>query len=165
MERPKQWKPGENGSSNWIVANPAQQDPACPFAGQKTPQQGFRCDQQPGGKRIIEAAEKAKNVARAASEGKAEDIVILDVRKVSNVTDYYVICSGASQTHLRALAKRFEDLMDSAGVKTAHVDGYSSSGWLVLDYGDVIVHAMLNESRRYYELERLWGDAPVVAWA
>ena len=104
-------------------------------------------------------------MARAASDGKAEEITILDVKRVSNVTDYYVIFTGSSQTHLRALAKRLEDEMDARGVKAAQVDGYQSSGWLVLDYGDVIVHAMLSDSRQYYELERLWGDAPELAWA
>lgn len=83
---------------------------------------------------------------------------------MSSVTDFYVIFTGTSQTHLRALGKRIEDALGKTREKAHNVDGYQNTGWLVLDYGNVIVHAMLNDSRRYYELERLWGDAPVVAW-
>ncbi len=87
------------------------------------------------------------------------------MREISNFTDYYVVFSGTSTNHLRALGKRIQDELSESGIKPSHVDGYQSSGWLVLDYGSVIVHAMLEESRRYYNLERLWGDAPQVMWA
>lgn len=91
--------------------------------------------------------------------------MILDVRGISGITDYYVLFTGASQTHLRALGKRIEEALAAHGVKPAHVDGHQASGWLVYDFGNVIVHAMLRDSRRYYDLERLWGDAPTVEWA
>lgn len=104
-------------------------------------------------------------MAQAASEGKAEQIVLLDVSEVSTITDFFVVLTGSSQNHLRALAGRIEDQMRAAGVKPTNVDGYQSKGWLVLDYGNVIVHAMLEETRRYYDLERLWGDARQVEWA
>lgn len=90
---------------------------------------------------------------------------MIDVREVSSITDFFVIMTGSSQTHLRALAKRIEDQLEQAGVKADRVDGYQSAGWMVMDYGDVIVHAMLQDSRSYYDLERLWGDAPQMAWA
>jgi ribosome-associated protein len=108
--------------------------------------------------------EKARACARIASDAKASDVVVLEVRALSNVTDYYVIVTGMSQHHLRALGRRLEDQLADAGIKPLHVDGYQSSSWLVLDYGNVIIHAMLENTRQYYNIERLWGDAPQLAW-
>lgn len=113
----------------------------------------------------IEAIEKARCAAQIAWEGKAEDISVLDVSRISTVTDYYVFCTGLSQTHLRSLGRRIEDAMRELGVRPDHVDGLEASGWLVFDYGNVIVHAMLADVRRYYDIERLWGDAPRAEWA
>ena len=104
-------------------------------------------------------------VASVARDGKADGIVILDVRAISNFTDFYVIFSGTSTNHLRALGRRIQDELAGKGFKPEHVDGHQSPSWLVLDYGTVIVHAMLEETRIYYNLERLWGDAPQVMWA
>jgi ribosome-associated protein len=109
-------------------------------------------------------SERAEKIAAIASEGKAEEIVLLDLRGLSNVTDYFVIFSGTSSTHLRSLGKRIEDELHKAGVKPASVDGSRGTGWMVYDYGNVIVHAMLPEVRRSFDLERLWGDAPRTDW-
>lgn len=100
-----------------------------------------------------------------ADDGKASEVVILDVRGVSGATDYFVVFTSSSQNHLRALGKRIREELGSFGVEPLHVDGLNGSGWVVLDYGNVIIHAMLGESRHYYDLERLWGDAAQVAWA
>jgi ribosome-associated protein len=75
-----------------------------------------------------------------------------------------VILTGTSPTHLRALGKRVQEELATAGIKSSHLDGQKSTNWLVIDYGNVICHAMNAESRRYYDLERLWGDAPRVEW-
>lgn len=99
-----------------------------------------------------------------ANDGKAADVVILDVREVSTITDYFVVITGSSLNHLRGLGKRIEDQLKESGQKPDHVDGYQSAGWLVLDFGSVIIHMMLAETRAYYNLERLWGDAPLVNW-
>lgn len=112
----------------------------------------------------IEGAEKAKLVARLADEAKAADIVVLDVRGMSNITDYFVIMTGTSRNHLRALGKRLRDGMLEAGARTERVDGEKSTNWVVFDYGNVIVHAMLEDARAFYDLERLWGDARQVSW-
>ena len=104
--------------------------------------------------------ERAEKIAAIASEGKAEDIVLLDLRGLSNITDYFVIFTGTSSTHLRSLGKRIEDELHKSGIKPASVDGSRGTGWMVYDYGSVIVHAMLPEVRRSFDLERLWGDAP-----
>jgi ribosome-associated protein len=110
------------------------------------------------------ARERAERLANIASEAKAEDIVILDLRELSSITDYFVVLTGTSQTHLRSLGKRIEDEMLKLGLKPGNVEGNRGTGWMVFDYGSVIVHAMTNDSRRMYDLERLWGDAPKVVW-
>lgn len=113
-------------------------------------------------KRVVEGIRIVHIAAAAASEGKAEGLVALDVRDISTVTDYFVIMTGSSQNHLKALGKRIEEVLIEAGTKASHVEGFGTTGWQVLDYGDVIIHAMLAEPRRMYDLERLWGDAPQV---
>ena len=96
----------------------------------------------------------------AATDGKAQQIAAYDVRSISDVTDYYVIFTGSSLNHLRALGKRIEEALAQCGLKPDHIDGQKATGWLVFDYGDVIIHAMLVNTRNYYDIERLWGDAP-----
>ena len=105
-------------------------------------------------------AQKAEQIAAIASEGKAENIVILDLRDLSNITDYFVIFSGTSAIHLRALGDKIEKALRELGIKAGQVDGERGAGWMVFDYGNVMVHAMMKESRQLFDLERLWGDAP-----
>ena len=98
-----------------------------------------------------------------ADNKKAEDILILDVRKLSSVTDYFVIASGASEPHLRAIVDEIKDkLRESHRLRPRALDGTLQSAWLVLDYFDVIVHIMRTDLRKRYDLEGLWGDAPRV---
>jgi ribosome-associated protein len=98
-----------------------------------------------------------------ADNKKAEDIVILDVREISSVTDYFVIASGSSEPHLRAIVDEIMDqLRDDHGVKPRAVDGTLRTAWIVLDFFDVIVHIMRGDVRERYDLETLWGDAPRV---
>ncbi len=98
-----------------------------------------------------------------ADNRKAEDIVVLDVRKTSTVTDYFVIASGTSEPHLRAISEEIGGkLADDHGVEPRATDGSVHGGWLVLDFFDVIVHIMRADVRRHYDLESLWGDAPKV---
>jgi ribosome-associated protein len=94
-----------------------------------------------------------------ADNKKAEDIVVLDVRKLSSVTDYFVIASGGSAPQLRAIVEEIHSkLRDDYDLRPARMDGGGSS-WVVLDYFDVIVHVMHTETRQRYDLEGLWGDA------
>ena len=98
-----------------------------------------------------------------ADNKKAEDIIILDVRKLSSVTDYFVIASGTSEPHLRAIVDEITDrLRDEHDVRPKAVDGTLQTAWVVLDYFDVIVHVMRGDVRERYDLETLWGDAPRV---
>ncbi len=96
-----------------------------------------------------------------ADNKKAEDIVVLDVREISSVTDYFVIASGTSEPHLRAIVDEITGkLRDEQGVRPRAVDGTFQAAWIVLDYFDVIVHVMRADVRERYDLETLWGDAP-----
>ncbi len=98
-----------------------------------------------------------------ADNKKAEDIVILDVREVSSVTDYFVIASGTSEPHLRAIVEEITDkLREAHHLRPKAVDGTLHTAWIVLDYFDVIVHVMRQDVRERYDLETLWGDAPRV---
>lgn len=98
-----------------------------------------------------------------ADNRKAENIVVLDVRELSSVTDYFVVASGTSEPHLRAITEEItEKLRDEHGVRPRAVDGTLQTAWIVLDYFDVIVHVMRADVREHYNLEGLWGDAPEV---
>ena len=98
-----------------------------------------------------------------ADNKKAEDIAILDLRELSSVTDYFVIASGTSEPHLRAIVEEITDkLRQDHHLRPNAVDGTLQTAWVVLDYFDVIVHVMRHDVRERYDLETLWGDAPRV---
>lgn len=98
-----------------------------------------------------------------ADNRKAEDISVLDVRKLSSVTDFFVIASGTSEPHLRAILEEITDnLREEHEIRPRAVDGTVHGAWVVLDFFDVIVHVMRADVRARYDLEGLWGDAPVV---
>ncbi|NGO39780.1 ribosome silencing factor [Limisphaera ngatamarikiensis] len=100
---------------------------------------------------------------KLADNKKAEDIVVLDVRKLSSIADYFVIASATSEPHLRAVLEEVtEKLEQEHGLRPFGVDGHQATGWVVLDYFDVIVHLMRSDVRAHYDLEGLWGDAPRV---
>ena len=104
----------------------------------------------------------ALTCARLASEGKAEDIVIIDVQGISSFTDYFVVMSGRSTRHVQALAEGLENELRSKRIKTSGAEGLSEGTWVVLDFDDVIVHVFYHEQRDFYDLEGLWHDAPRV---
>jgi ribosome-associated protein len=98
-----------------------------------------------------------------ADTKKAENIVVLDVHEISSITDYFVVASGTSEPHLRAISDEItEKLQQDHHVRPRAVDGTLQTGWLVLDFFDVIVHLMRTDVREHYDLEGLWGDAPRV---
>jgi ribosome-associated protein len=96
---------------------------------------------------------------RAADDKQAEDLIVLDLRKAGGFTDYFVICSGANTRQVRAIADGVLDALAADGVKPAHVEGYDRSEWILIDYFDFIVHVFGRETRIFYGLERLWGNA------
>ena len=105
---------------------------------------------------------KVRLAAQAALDHKAVDLVILDVQGLSSVTDYFLVCSGRSTTHVATIVEAIRTALKAAEVRPLHVEGTPESGWMLLDYGDVLVHVFLEDTRVYYALERLWGDAPSV---
>jgi ribosome-associated protein len=96
---------------------------------------------------------------RAAEDKKAEDVVVLDLRKADGFTDYFVICSGGNARQTRAIADGVLESLGAEGIKPAHVEGYDRSDWILIDYFDFIVHIFGRETRFFYSLERLWGNA------
>ena len=110
----------------------------------------------------LSAEHKAQRAARAALDRKALDLVVLDVQGLSSVTDYFLVCSGRSTTHMKAITDAIREELKQDGVRPLHAEGATDSGWVLLDYGDVLMHVFLEDTRAYYALERLWGDAPSV---
>lgn len=111
------------------------------------------------------AKELAIVCARGAHEYKAEDIRIIDVRGISSLTDYCVICTATSTPHLRALIRDIENYaITNADIHPQYKDGNPHSNWGVLDYIDVMVHIMNQETREFYGLEEIWKNAAEVAW-
>ncbi len=106
----------------------------------------------------------ARAVARLAEEMRAEDVVILDLRTMSSVADFFVIATATSDRQMRAIADHIEDYGRQVGQQPYGVSGYDSATWLLADYVDVVVHLFDPLRRRYYDLELLWGDAPRVNW-
>jgi len=114
----------------------------------------------------MESKKLALLCRKMAENKKAEKAVILDVRKLSSVTDYFVIVSGGSEPHLRAIASEVMDkLREEYQLRPRAVDGDAAAVWQVLDYFDVIMHVMRQDVREKYDLESLWGDAPRVGAA
>lgn len=98
-----------------------------------------------------------------ADNKKAEDLLVMDVKNISSITDYFVIVSGSSEPHLRAISDEItETLKDEHGIIPSAQDSNLQTGWVVIDYFDVIVHVMRKDVRLRYDLESLWGDAPQV---
>jgi ribosome-associated protein len=105
----------------------------------------------------MEAVEIA---AAAASDRKAQNIVIMDMQKGFPMTDFFLIASGTSTTQVQAIADSIEEKMDENGMQLLHKEGYREGRWILLDYADFVAHIFVNEERQFYNLEQLWGNAP-----
>jgi ribosome-associated protein len=105
-------------------------------------------------------AEKARLSARAALDKRAQALQLLDLAALSGIADCFVLCTGSSTTHVETIAEAIETVLKAAGHRVLHREGVPASGWVLLDYGDVVVHIFLPETRAFYALDRLWGDAP-----
>lgn len=110
--------------------------------------------------RSLEGLELARICARVADDAKAEDVVVLDVRGLSSFTDFFVIMSGRSTRHVQALAESLENELRSKRIKTSRTEGLQEGTWVLLDFGEVVVHVFYHEQRDFYDLEGLWHDAP-----
>lgn len=106
--------------------------------------------------------ELAESAIRALDEKKAEDIKLIKVQDVSALADYFVIATGSSSTHVKALADEVEFKLKQGGTPPNHTEGYRSNSWILIDYGSVVVHVFTPESRSYYDLDKLWRDGETV---
>jgi ribosome-associated protein len=111
----------------------------------------------------LSAEATARLAARAALGKNAEDVTILDLRGLSTVADFFLIASARSTTQADTIVETVRMALKSAGTRPRHLEGSAESGWLLLDYVDVIVHVFVGATRHFYSLERLWGDAPLLS--
>jgi ribosome-associated protein len=102
----------------------------------------------------------AESIAAAALDRKAADLAILDLRDISSIADFFVICTGRSDVHVRAICNRVEEKLADQDERPVAREGVAHGRWALLDYGDVVVHVFQPESRTFYDLERLWSHAP-----
>ena len=106
--------------------------------------------------------EMAKIAVAALEEKKAKDIKILDISGVSVLADYFIIASGSNRNQVQAMADNVEEVLGKAGVHPKQIEGYQTANWILMDYGDVVIHIFDEENRLFYDLERIWRDGRVV---
>lgn len=111
-----------------------------------------------------DTSELAIAAARAASSKQAERVVILDMRELLVITDYFVIASGASERQVKTIAEEIERAIKDLGAKPVRREGDREASWILLDFVDFVAHVFLSEEREFYDLERLWADAPRIEW-
>ena len=111
---------------------------------------------------IVDTPARVREAVAAAEDRKAVDLRVLHLEKVSDFTDFFLICSGTSERQVQAIADAVQERMREGQVRPLHVEGFNRGQWVLLDYGDFVVHIFQEEPRRFYSLERLWGDAPDV---
>ena len=108
--------------------------------------------------------DRAKQIAALIDNKKGEEVRVLQIGTLTTIGDYFVVSTGNSTTQVKALADEVEEKLSAEGLEPKRIEGYTSASWILLDYYDVIVHIFLKETREFYALERLWGDAPEIDW-
>ncbi|PKL83453.1 MAG: ribosome silencing factor [Ignavibacteriae bacterium HGW-Ignavibacteriae-3] len=104
----------------------------------------------------------SKMIGQIIKTKKGFDINILDLRKLSGIADCFVVCSADADRHVKAIADEIDEQLHNKGIRCLHKEGFETLNWVILDYFDVIVHVFKEDARSYYNLEKLWGDAPVI---
>lgn len=113
---------------------------------------------------LLDPAQLAKAAVDIASDKKASDIILLDIRDVTTIADYFVICSGNNPRQIQAIADAVDEELSKQGARLLNREGSADSGWVLLDFGDIIVHIFGSKEREYYRLERLWNEAKTVVY-
>ena len=108
---------------------------------------------------MLNALETALLAAEAADDKKAYDLLVLDLRGLTSIADYFVICSASNTTQVGAIADGIGHALAGAGIRPSHIEGGPEATWVLMDYGDVVTHIFDEQARSYYSLDRLWGDA------
>jgi ribosome-associated protein len=111
---------------------------------------------------LTDTVQRVREAVSAADDRKAVDLKVLRLQEVTDFTDYFLLCSGTSERQVQAIADAVQERLREARVRPLHVEGYNRAQWVLIDYGDLVVHIFQEEPRRFYSLERLWGDAPDV---
>lgn len=106
--------------------------------------------------------EMVRLAIQALEDKKGEDIRIIDIREVSVLADYFIIASGSNANQVQAMTDNVEEVLGKAGYEPRQIEGYRSANWILMDYGDIIVHVFCREDRLFYDLERIWRDGKVV---
>jgi ribosome-associated protein len=104
----------------------------------------------------------AKQAVKILDSKKAKELKIIGIKDLSVLADYFVLATGTSSTHVKALADEVEFQLREQGVEPRHTEGYRSNSWILIDYGSVLVHVFTEESRRFYDLDRLWQDGEIL---
>lgn len=107
----------------------------------------------------MELTEQIHLIAEASDDRKAEDIVILDMKNLSSVSDYFMICHGSNERQVQAIAKSIKEKLEKHDIHVQRMEGYEQARWILLDIGSIVCHVFHKDERYYYNLERLWGDA------
>ena len=118
---------------------------------------------EPAGPQRLKAPDDLARAAELLAERKAQDLLLLDLRGLSNATDYFLLATGTSDLHARSIAEHVIDELKKQGVRPDHVEGLRGGRWVLIDYIDFVVHVFHPSARDFYQLERLWGDAPAHA--
>ena len=111
---------------------------------------------------MSEAREKARLAAAALEEKKASDLKIIDIEEISIIADYFIIASGSNRNQLHAMADAVEEKLGGAGFAPKNIEGYLNGNWILMDYGDIVLHLFDEENRVFYDLERIWRDGKQV---
>jgi ribosome-associated protein len=113
---------------------------------------------------LLDPGQLARAAADIAYDKKASDVLLLDIRDLTTIADYFIICNGNNARQIAAIAEAIEDEMKKQKARLLNREGIAESGWLILDYGDIIVHIFGPKEREYYRLERLWSEAKTVVY-
>ena len=112
---------------------------------------------------MTSSKEMAKLAIEAMEEKKANDIKVIDIVEVSTIADYFLIASGNNRNQVQAMADEVEEKLGRAGIEPKHIEGYATANWILMDYGDIVIHIFDEENRLFYDLERIWRDGKAVA--
>lgn len=110
----------------------------------------------------MDSKKMVEKIVSVMEEKKARDISIIDIRSITEIADYFVICSGTSTTHIKTIADELDFKLAEIGLELNHKEGYDSARWILLDYADVVIHVFHQEDRGFYNLERLWSDGELI---
>ncbi|NLM27643.1 MAG: ribosome silencing factor [Clostridiaceae bacterium] len=113
---------------------------------------------------LVDLKEKYDFIINTLQDKKAKDVKVIDIRQLTTIADYFIICSGTSTTHIKTLSDEVEKKLVEKNERPLRREGYNSARWILLDYGDIVVHIFHEEDREYYNLEHLWQDGKTIVF-